>query len=70
MPGVDVGGKTGTLTAATPYRAYTWFVGNARDANTRVSFAVMVANDPVWRVKASTVARQVLQIVYRGRATD
>ncbi|MBL8685211.1 MAG: penicillin-binding protein [Myxococcales bacterium] len=70
LPGVDVGGKTGTLTAATPYRAYTWFVGNARDASTRVSFAVMVANDPVWRIKASTLARQVLQIVYRGRATD
>jgi cell division protein FtsI/penicillin-binding protein 2 len=70
LPGVDVGGKTGTLTATNPYRAYTWFVGNARDGSTRVSFAVMVANDPVWRVKASTVARQVLQIVYRGRATD
>ncbi|MDP3274097.1 MAG: penicillin-binding transpeptidase domain-containing protein [Deltaproteobacteria bacterium] len=70
LPGVDVGGKTGTLTAATPYRAYTWFVGNAHDSTTRVSFAVMVANDPVWRVKASTVARQVLQIVYRGRSTD
>jgi len=70
LPGVDVGGKTGTLTAATPYRAYTWFVGNARDASTRVSFAVMVANDPVWRIKASTLARQVLQIVYRGRASD
>lgn len=70
LPGVDVGGKTGTLTAANPYRAYTWFVGNARDASTRVSFAVMVANDPVWRVKAATVARQVLQIIYRGRSTD
>jgi cell division protein FtsI/penicillin-binding protein 2 len=70
LPGVDVGGKTGTLTASNPYRAYTWFVGNARDANTRVSFAVMVANDPVWRIKAATLARQVLQIVYRGRATD
>lgn len=70
LPGVDIGGKTGTLTATNPYRAYTWFVGNARDSNTRVSFAVMVANDPVWRVKAATVARQVLQIVYRGRATD
>jgi cell division protein FtsI/penicillin-binding protein 2 len=70
LPGVDVGGKTGTLTAATPYRAYTWFVGNARDASARVSFAVVVANDPVWRIKASTLARQVLQIVYRGRATD
>jgi cell division protein FtsI/penicillin-binding protein 2 len=70
LPTVDVGGKTGTLTATNPYRAYTWFVGNARDASTRVSFAVMVANDPVWQIKAATLARQVLQIVYRGRATD
>jgi peptidoglycan glycosyltransferase len=70
LPGVEVGGKTGTLTAAAPFRAYTWFVGNARDASARVSFAVMVANDPVWRVKAATLARQVLQVVYRGRATN
>jgi cell division protein FtsI/penicillin-binding protein 2 len=70
LPDVSVSGKTGTLTGAQPYRAYTWFVGNAANASTRVSFAVMVANGPVWRVKAATLARQVLQIVYRGRATD
>jgi cell division protein FtsI/penicillin-binding protein 2 len=70
LPGVDVGGKTGTLTGANPYRAYTWFVGNAASSNLRVSFAVMVANGPTWRVKAATVARQVLQIVYRGHSTD
>jgi hypothetical protein len=31
---------------------------------------VLVGNDPLWRVKAPTVARQVLQIALRGRATD
>lgn len=70
LPGVDVGGKTGTLTGTNPYRAYTWFVGNASGSGTRVSFAVMVANGPVWRVRAATLARQVLQIIYRGRATN
>jgi cell division protein FtsI/penicillin-binding protein 2 len=70
LPGVDVGGKTGTLTGTQPFRAYTWFVGNASNGNQRVSFAVMVANGPVWRVRASTLARQVLQIVFHGRATD
>ncbi len=70
LEGVTVGGKTGTLTAASPYRAYTWFVGNAETAGRRLSIAVMVANGPLWRVKASTVARQVLQIALRGRATD
>jgi cell division protein FtsI/penicillin-binding protein 2 len=69
LPGVDVGGKTGTLTGESPFRAYTWFIGNAVGGSTHVSFAVMVVNGPVWRVRAPTLARQVLQIVYRGRAT-
>lgn len=70
LDGVIVGGKTGTLTAARPYRAWTWFVGNAAGRGRRLSFAVLVGNDPLWRVKAPTVARQVLQIAYRGRASD
>jgi peptidoglycan glycosyltransferase len=70
LEGVNVGGKTGTLTAAEPYRAFTWFIGNADGAGRRLSIAVMVANGPLWRVKAPTLARQVLQIALRGRATD
>lgn len=70
LDGVTVGGKTGTLTRDRPYSAYTWFVGNAEGAGRRLSFGVMVANGPLWRVKAPTLARQVLQIAFRGRATD
>jgi len=70
LDGVTVGGKTGTLTAAQPFRAWTWFVGNAEGRGRHLSFAVLVGNDPLWRVKAPTVARQVLQIALRGRATD
>ncbi len=67
---VVVGGKTGTLTQDTPYTAYTWFVGNAEGAGRRLSIAAMVGNGPVWRIKAATLARQVLQIAFRGRVTD
>lgn len=70
LPNVAIGGKTGTLDVPQPYRAYTWFVGNAATPAKRVSFAVMIANGPVWRVRAPTLARQVLQIIYRGRASD
>lgn len=70
LEGVTVGGKTGTLTAAQPFRAWTWFVGNAEGRGRRLSVAVLVGNGPLWRVKAPTVARQVLQIALRGRATD
>ena len=67
---VTVSGKTGTLTRDAPYTAYTWFVGNAQSAEHRLSFGVMVGNGPVWRIKAATLARQVLQIAFRGRSTD
>lgn len=70
LEGITVGGKTGTLTGAQPFRAWTWFVGNAEGAGRRLSFAVLVGNGPLWRVKAPTLARQVLQIAFRGRATD
>lgn len=70
LDGVRVGGKTGTLTQDTPYTAYTWFVGNADGEGRRLSFAVMVGNGPVWRIKAATLARQVLQLAWRGRVTD
>lgn len=70
LDGITVGGKTGTLTGAQPYRAWTWFVGNAEGNGRRLSFAVLVGNGPLWRVKAPTLARQVLQIAFRGRPTD
>jgi len=70
LPDVVVGGKTGTLTGRDPNSAYTWFVGNAEGAGRRLSIAVMVANGPLWRVRALTLARQVLQVVFRGRSSD
>ncbi len=70
LDGVTVGGKTGTLTQDAPYTAYTWFVGNAEGEGHRLSFGVMVGNGPVWRIKAAALARQVLQIAFRGRVTD
>ncbi|MFO0606579.1 MAG: penicillin-binding transpeptidase domain-containing protein [Polyangiales bacterium] len=70
LDGVTVGGKTGTLTQDAPYVAYTWFVGNAEGEGRRLSFGVMVGNGPTWRVKAATLARQVLQIAFRGQPTD
>lgn len=70
LPDIVVGGKTGTLTGREPDSAYTWFVGNAEGAGRRLSFAVMVANGPLWHVRAPTLARQVLQVVFRGRASD
>jgi cell division protein FtsI/penicillin-binding protein 2 len=61
-----VAGKTGTLNAYEPtFRAYTWFVGFAPVEAPRVAVATLVVNNPTWRIKASEVARSLLQAYFR-----
>ncbi|MCP4601369.1 MAG: penicillin-binding protein [Proteobacteria bacterium] len=61
LPGVEVSGKTGTLTGKKPYRAYTWFVGVAPVERPQVAISVLIINEPKWRIKASQAAAQLLK---------
>lgn len=61
LPGVEIAGKTGTLTGAKPYRAYTWFVAAAPLPRPEVAIAVLVVNEPTWRIKAAPAAAQILK---------
>ena len=61
LPGIDVAGKTGTLTGEKPYRAYTWFVGLAPLDKPEVAVAVLVVNSPKWRIKAPQMAALILK---------
>ena len=68
LPGITVAGKTGTLTDDHAQRYYTWFTGFAPSHPVPgvrpVAVAVLVVNGPSWRVKANTVAREVLQAYF------
>jgi cell division protein FtsI/penicillin-binding protein 2 len=57
---VKVSGKTGTLTGQSPYRAYSWFVGFAPSDAPEVAIAVLIVNDPLWRIKSSEAGARVL----------
>lgn len=61
LPGIEVAGKTGTLSAERPYRGYTWWVGFAPADAPRIAVAALVVNTPHWRIKASYVAREALR---------
>ena len=67
LPGIDVAGKTGTLTGDKPYRAYTWFVGLAPANNPEVAVSVLVVNTPKWRIKASQAAAMILKKYFETR---
>jgi penicillin-binding protein A len=68
LPGIQVAGKTGTLTESETQRYYTWFTGFApahRDPGMRrVAVAVLVVNGPSWQVKANVLARDVLRAYF------
>jgi penicillin-binding protein A len=61
LPGIEVAGKTGTLSQEKPYRGYTWWVGFAPVKNPKIALAVLIVNTPNWRIKASQVAAETLR---------
>jgi penicillin-binding protein A len=74
LPGIEVAGKTGTLTDADAQRYYTWFTGFAPVkpiADVRqVAVAVLVVNGPRWEVKANVIARDVLRSYFASQSTE
>jgi peptidoglycan glycosyltransferase len=68
LPGIEVAGKTGTLTDAETHRYYTWFTGFAPvhpvPSLRQVAVAVLVVNGPTWQVKANVLARDVLRAYF------
>lgn len=64
LPGIDVAGKTGTLSRDEQNRFYTWFIGFAPAEDPQVAVAVLVVNTPTWRIKAAELARDVLRAYF------
>lgn len=67
--GVTVSGKTGSLTGKrAPALNYNWFIGYAPADKPEIAFAVLLANEPKWRIKAHYAARRLVQIYLDRRA--
>ncbi|MDZ7842985.1 MAG: penicillin-binding transpeptidase domain-containing protein [Gammaproteobacteria bacterium] len=62
--GVEVGGKTGTLTGARPAGLNEWFIGYAERGDDRIAFASLTVSKEKWRVKPAYVARRFLEAYY------
>jgi penicillin-binding protein A len=61
---VTVAGKTGSLSDASPYRDYSWFVGFAPVEDPQIAVAAVVVNDRLWRIKAPFVAHEALSAYF------
>jgi penicillin-binding protein A len=58
---LDVGGKTGSLTANTPHGKVDWFVGYAMAQGRKIAVSVMTVHKKYWTVKSAYLARRTFE---------
>jgi len=58
--GMEIGGKTGSLTGFSPKGRHDWFVGYAEKDGRRVAYASLIINKEKWYVRSAYVARQFI----------
>lgn len=61
LPGIDVAGKTGTLSKERPYKGYTWWIGFAPANAPKIAVAALIVNSPKWRIKANYLGREAMR---------
>jgi cell division protein FtsI/penicillin-binding protein 2 len=70
---IPVAGKTGTLNDPGGQRLNTWFTGFAPSrpvaGKRQVAIGVLVVNRPKWRIKANTLAREILEAAFETAPT-
>lgn len=67
LPGIEVAGKTGTLTREKENRHYTWLVAFAPASDPEIAVAAVVVNTPEWQIKGTHLARDVLRAYFAGK---
>ena len=61
---MQVAGKTGSLTGKrAPGLNYNWFVGYAPADRPEIAFAVLLANEPKWQIKAHYAAQYMAALL-------
>ncbi len=58
--GLEIGGKTGSLTGDSPKGRHDWFVGYASKDGRNIVFASLIVNKEKWVVRSAYVARQFI----------
>jgi len=64
LPGIEVAGKTGSLSQKTPYRFYSWFIGFAPAGDPQVAVASLVVNGQQWKMKGASLAMELLRLYF------
>jgi cell division protein FtsI/penicillin-binding protein 2 len=64
--GMELGGKTGSLTGFSPKGRHDWFVGFAEKDGKQVAYASLIINKEKWYVRSAYVARQFVYNYFKN----
>jgi len=64
IPGVDVAGKTGNLTAGEPFGRYEWFLGLAPANAPTIGVVVLQVQSNMWWSRSTELGAKILQSVF------
>ena len=67
LAGVNIGGKTGSLTGLNPRGKYDWFVGFGEQGEQKIAFAMLCINKEKWYVKSAQFAREMLEFYFSAK---
>lgn len=74
LEGIEIGGKTGTITGGEPFGKRDWFVAYARDPKNPqdrgVSLCVMIVNRKKWYVKSTQLTREILELIWGSQKSS
>ncbi|MBI3534525.1 MAG: penicillin-binding protein [Deltaproteobacteria bacterium] len=59
--GMDIGGKTGSLSGKNPKGKYDWFIGYAEKNNQPLALSVLTIHEKYWKVKSSYLGRRAIE---------
>ncbi len=64
IPGIDVAGKTGNLTAGEPFGRYEWFLGLAPAEDPTIAVVVLQVQSNLWWSRSTDLAARILREVF------
>lgn len=67
---LEMGGKTGSLTATDPRAKVDWFIGYASYEGKKIAVAALTANKKYWTVKSSFLAASYFDFFFRDEYAD
>lgn len=66
LSGLDIGGKTGSLTGKDPDGKNEWFVGFAKDGNQTLAVGIVIVDKKYWKIKPSELAKSLIRYHFKG----